>query len=196
MTGSKDLDRETQLAEFKQLYLKKQLSEAAFRSAVSGLGMDPAEVLNEMQTQTDDQTNSEGRGNGFVEPDWNVHGGVQQAGRDIVMGDQLKAGRDIHQTLISQFGEVLKRVESLPKEEQAVVRSAVETVRDQVMEIQQGGIEDETSPKYGALKKGLKTLVEWVPDIADVVLAFLKDPATGVVSAVRKVAERIKSEME
>ena len=64
------------------------------------------------------------------------------------------------------------------------------------MEIQQSGIEDETSPKYGALKKGLKTLVEWVPDIADVVLAFLKDPATGVISAVRKVAERIKSEMK
>jgi hypothetical protein len=112
------------------------------------------------------------------------------------MGDQIKAGRDIHQTLNSQFREVLKRVESLPKEEQPVVRSAVETVRDQVKEIQQSGIEDETSPKYGALKKGLKTLVEWVPDIADVVLGFLSSPATGIVSAVRKVAERIKSEMK
>ena len=63
------------------------------------------------------------------------------------------------------------------------------------MEIQQSGIEDETSPKYTALKRGLRTLVEWVPDIADVVLSFLKNPATGVVSAVRKVAERIKAEM-
>jgi hypothetical protein len=35
-----------------------------------------------------------------------------------------------------------------------------------------------------------------VPDIADVVLAFLSSPATGIVSAVRKVAERIKSEMK
>jgi hypothetical protein len=64
------------------------------------------------------------------------------------------------------------------------------------MEIQQSGIEDETSPKYTALKKGLRTLVDWVPDIADVVLSFLKDPTTGVVSAVRKVAERIRAEMK
>jgi hypothetical protein len=132
----------------------------------------------------------------FVQPGMTVHGNVQQVGRNIIMGDQIKAGRDIHQTLNSQFREVLKRVESLPKEEQPVVRSAVETVRDQVKEIQQSGIEDETSPKYGALKKGLKTLVEWVPDIADVVLGFLSSPATGIVSAVRKVAERIKSEMK
>ena len=77
-----------------------------------------------------------------------------------------------------------------------MVRSAVETVRDRVMEIQQSDIEDETSPKYGALKKGLKTLVEWVPDIAEVVLAFLSSPATGIVSAVRRVAEKIKSDMK
>jgi hypothetical protein len=64
------------------------------------------------------------------------------------------------------------------------------------MEIQQSGIEDETSPKYTVLKRGLRTLVEWVPDIADVVLSFLRDPATGVVSAVRKVAERIRAEMK
>ncbi len=72
----------------------------------------------------------------------------------------------------------------------------METVRDQVMEIQQSGIEDETSPQYTALKKGLRTLVNWVPDIADVVLASLSSPATGIVSAVRKVAEKIKSEMK
>lgn len=45
------------------------------------------------------------------------------------------------------------------------------------------------------LKKCLRTLVDWVPDIADVVLGFLQNPATGIVSGVRKVAERIKAEM-
>jgi hypothetical protein len=43
--------------------------------------------------------------------------------------------------------------------------------------------------------KGLKTLVEWVPEIAVVVLAFFQNPATGIVKGVWKVAERIKSEM-
>ena len=136
---------------------------------------------------------------GFVQPGWVVQGNVQQAGRDIVMGDQIKAGRDMNrasESLTKLFREVIKRAESLPKEEQTVVKPTVELVRDQVMEIQQSGIEDESSPKYTALKRGLKTLVEWVPDIADVVLSFLKDPATGVVSAVRKVAEKIKAEMK
>jgi hypothetical protein len=77
---------------------------------------------------------------GFVQPGMTIHGNVRQAGRDIIMGDQIKAGRDSRQTLNSQFREVFKRVESLPKEEQSVVRSAVETVRDQVMEIQQSGV--------------------------------------------------------
>ena len=128
---------------------------------------------------------------GFVQPGMTVHGNLQLAGGDIVMGDQQKAGRDIHQTLKSQFGEVLKREGSLPNEDQPVVRSAVETVRDRVIEIQQSGIEDQTSPKYGALKKGLRTLVEWAPDIADVVLSFLQNPTTGIVKGVRKVAEKI-----
>jgi hypothetical protein len=135
---------------------------------------------------------------GFVNTGMTVRGKVQQAGRDIVMGDRLEAGRDIHQvneSLTKFFRDVIKRAESLPEEEQTVVKPTVEMVRNQVVEIQQSGIEDETSPKYTALKKGLRTLVGWVPDIADVVLSFLSSPATGVVSAVRKVAQKIESEM-
>lgn len=154
-------------------------------------------VVFNMEGQTvGTQTNIGKMTGGFVQPGMTVHGNVQQAGRDIVMGDQIKAGRDIHQALNSQFEEVLKRVESLPKEDQPVVRSAVETVRDRVGEIQQSGIEDETSPKYGALKKGLKIMVEWAPDISDVVLSFLQNPTTGIVKGVRKVAEKIKAEMK
>jgi hypothetical protein len=166
------------------------------READDMIGSKGSVVFDQKNQTVGTQTNIGKMTGGFFQPGMTVHGNVQQAGGDIIMGDQIKAGRDIHQTLNSQFGEVLKRVESLPKEEQPVVRSAVEIVRDQVMEIQQSGIEDQSTPQYGKLKKGLKTLVEWGPDIADVILSFLKDPATGVVSAVRKVAERIKAEMK
>jgi len=37
--------------------------------------------------------------------------------------------------------------------------------------------------------------VDWALDIADVVLGFLQNPATGIISEVRKVAERIKAEV-
>jgi hypothetical protein len=165
------------------------------REAVDMQGSKNTVVFNQKGQTVGTQTNIAEMSGGFFQPGMTVHGNVQQAGGDIIMGDQTKAGRDIHQTLTSHFGEVLNRVASLPKEEQPMVKSAVETVRDQVMEIQQNGIGDETSPKYTSLKKGLRTLVEWVPDIADVVLSFLKDPATGLVSAVRKVAEKIKAEI-
>jgi len=165
------------------------------REAADIQGSKGAVVINQKNQKVGNQINIGTMTGGFFQPGMTVHGNVRQAGGDIVMGDQIKAGRDIHQKLNSQFGEVLKRVESLPKEDQPVVKSAVETDHDRVMEIQQSGIEDETSPKYTALKRGLKTLVDWVPDIADVVLGFLQDPMAGIVKGVRKVAEKIKSEI-
>jgi hypothetical protein len=167
------------------------------REAVDRRRSKNAVVFNQKGQTVGTQTNIGKMSGGFVNTGMTVHGKVQQAGRDIVMGDRLEAGRDIHQvneSLTKFFRDVIKRAESLPEEEQTVVKPTVEMVRNQVVEIQQSGIEDETSPKYTALKKGLKTLVEWVPDIADVVLGFLSSPATGIVSAVRQVAERIKSE--
>jgi len=160
-------------------------------------GSNNAVVFNQKGQTVGTQTNIGKMSGGFVNTGMTVHGNVRQAGRDIVMGDRLEAGRDIHQvseSLTKFFRDMIKRAESLPEEEQTVAKPTVEMVRNQVIEIQQSGIEDETSPKYTALKKGLRTLVDWVPDIADVVLSFLKDPATGVVSAVRKVAEKIKAE--
>jgi hypothetical protein len=162
-------------------------------------GSKNAVVFNQKGQKVGTQTNIGKMSGGFVNTGMTVHGNVQQAGRDIRMGDQYEAGRDIHQasqTLSRQFEKVLERVAQLSEEDRRVVKPVVESVRDQVTEIQQSGIEDDTSPQYGKLKRGLKTLVEWVPDIADVVLAFLQNPVTGIVKGVRQVAERIKSEMK
>jgi hypothetical protein len=156
-------------------------------------------VFNQKGQKVGTQTNIGKMSGGFVNTRMTVHGNVQQAGRDIRMGDQYEAGRDIHQAsqaLSKQFEKVLERVAQLSEEDRRVVKPVVESVRDQVTEIQQSGVEDESAPQYGKLKRGLKTLVEWVPDIADVVLAFLQNPVTGIVKGVRQVAERIKSEMK
>jgi hypothetical protein len=110
------------------------------REAAARRGSNNAVVFNQQGQKVGTQTNIGKMSSGFVNTGMTVHGNVQQAGRDIVMGDQIKAGRDLHQTLNSKFEGVLKQAESLPKEEQSVVRSAVETVRDQVMEIQQSGV--------------------------------------------------------
>ena len=56
MADSNDSDRQAQLEEFKQLYLRKQLSEAAFRGAIKGLGFDPDDVFNQILLQVGHQT--------------------------------------------------------------------------------------------------------------------------------------------
>ena len=158
-----------------------------------------ATYFNQKGQRVGKQTNIGTMSGGFIQPDMKVSGNVNQAGRDIVMGDHLQAGRDINKSdldLKKLFEDVLEIVAALPDEQQRVVKPVVESVQDQVNEIQQGGIEDETSPKYTALKKSLKTLVDWVPDIADVVLGFLQNPATGIISGVRMVAERIKTKTD
>lgn len=168
-------------------------------NSVDMRGSKNAVVFNQKHQKVGTQTNIGEMSGGFVQQGMTVHGNVQQAGRDIHVGDHYEAGRDIHQAnqaLSKLWEDVLRRVIALPADEQSVVKPVVESVRDQLSEIQQHGIEDKASPQFGKLKRGLKTMVEWVPDIADVVLSFLQDPATGIVSAVRKVAERIKAEMK
>jgi hypothetical protein len=144
-------------------------------------GSEGGTYFNQKGQKVGKQANIGKMSGGFIQPDMKVSGNVHQTGRDIVMGDRLEAGRDIHksnQNLKRLFEDVLERVAALPDEEQRVVKPVVESIQDQVNEIQQNGIEDETSPKYTALEKSLKTLVDWVPDIADVVLGFLQNPAT------------------
>ncbi len=131
---------------------------------------------------------------GFFQPNLTAGGNIYQSDRDIVMGDRPQAARDIDQTLTMHFSEVFKKVAALPEKDQRLVKRAVETVRDQVMELQQIGLGDETSPKAAALRKGLKTLVDRVPVIADAVLEILQNPTKGIVKGVRKAAERIKAE--
>ena len=167
--------------------------------AVDMRGSREGTYFNQKGQKVEKQTNIGTMSGGFFQPNMRVGGNVHQAERDIVMGDRLRAGRDIHKSdleLKSLFEDVLEMVTPLPDEQQRVVKPVVESVRDQVNEIQQSGIEDETSPKYTALNKSLKTLVDWVPDIADVVLGFLQNPATGIISGVRKLAERLKAKME
>ncbi|MEE4607594.1 MAG: hypothetical protein V2L15_01795, partial [Desulfobacteraceae bacterium] len=45
MADAHESDRQAQFEELKKLYLQGVLSEATFRAAITGLGMDPAEVL-------------------------------------------------------------------------------------------------------------------------------------------------------
>lgn len=58
-------------------------------------------------------------------------------------------------------------------------------------------VKDETAKgdeaNLARIERLLKTLIDWAPDVADVALAALANPAPGVASAVTKVAQRLKA---
>ena len=66
--------------------------------AVDMRGSRGGTYFNQKGQKVGTQTNIGKMSGGFFQPDMTVRGNVQQAGRDIVMGDRLQAGRDIHKS--------------------------------------------------------------------------------------------------
>jgi uncharacterized caspase-like protein len=106
-------------------------------------------------------------------------------------GSQTVAGRDVNQggaQLAQVFAEAMRRVQAMPEDDQEVVTPLVKQAQAQAEKLQQGDTSPETE---SALERRLKQLVGVAPDIAEVVLASLANPAAGVVAAIRKVAQRV-----
>ena len=57
MVKPSETDREGQLTQLKDLYRKGLLSKENFQAAITGLGMDPTRVFNQLQQHVDHQTN-------------------------------------------------------------------------------------------------------------------------------------------
>ncbi len=83
MAKSPKPNHEAQLAQLKELYRKGLLSKENFQAAITGMGMDPAQVFSQMQQQVGHQTNIGEMRGGIAQPDSEFRGDVQQAGRDI-----------------------------------------------------------------------------------------------------------------
>ena len=106
-------------------------------------------------------------------------------------GSQTVAGRDINQggaELAKVFAEAMQRVRAMPAEDQEIAAPIVKQAQAQAEKLQQGDTSPETE---NVLEKRLKQLMGVAPDIAEVVLTSLANPAAGVVAAIRKVAQRV-----
>lgn len=116
---------------------------------------------------------------------------VVNAGRDAVMGNQTTglSADDVAKL----FDSIYKRVEQHPAEDQPDIRKAVDTIKAAAT---QEAVEGK-KPDEEAVKAASQTLALNAPDLltdmADVALATLANPAAGVVTLIRKIAQKAKS---
>lgn len=122
---------------------------------------------------------------------------VVTAGRDAVMGNQTITTTTTTglsaDDVAKLFDSIYKRVEQHPAEDQPDIRKAVDTIKAAAT---QEAVEGK-KPDEEAVKAASQTLALNAPDLltdmADVALATLANPAAGVVTLIRKIAQKAKS---
>jgi hypothetical protein len=92
--------------------------------------------------------------------------------------------------LAKVFADAMQKLQAMSEDDQIAATPIVKLAKAQAEKIQQG----DTSPEAeSGLEKRLKQLIGVAPDIAEVVLASLVNPAAGIVAAISKVAKRVTS---
>jgi hypothetical protein len=139
--------------------------------------------------------------------DKNSRGNVQASG-DIVYGDKIGGSKNIigrvsgnarvnignidrsdNQDLEEKFQNIYKAIESRPEDPLVEKEEITQTVQR---------IEKETAKKEEAepakIERWLGTLAKVAPDILDIVVAVLTNPALGITTALRKIASNYREQ--
>jgi len=91
------------------------------------------------------------------------------------------------------FDVIYQRIATKPAEDQADIRDAVDAIKAEAQkEAVDGKQPDEKMVKLSA-QALVTTAPELLKDIADVALATMASPATGVITIIRKVLEKIRA---
>jgi hypothetical protein len=114
------------------------------------------------------------------------------AGGDYVGGD--KVGRDkitgvTGADLAQLFQGIYQRIEARPADPNVDKTEVAETVQKIEQEVEKG---EEANPSK--VERWLKTLKDMAPDIGDVTIACLTNPAAGVAMVIKKIADKAQAE--
>ncbi|NJN95806.1 MAG: hypothetical protein HC875_17735 [Anaerolineales bacterium] len=118
-------------------------------------------------------------------------------GGDYVGGDKVggdKVGRDkitglTGADLAQMFQDIYSRIEARPADPNVDKAEVKDTVQKIEQEVEKG---EEANPSK--VERWLKTLKGMAPDIGDVTIACLTNPAAGVAMVIKKIAEKAKVE--
>ena len=116
---------------------------------------------------------------------------VVTAGRDAVMGNQTTglSAEDVAKL----FDSLYARIGQLPTDDQPKVRKAVDTIKAAATEQAVNGKEPDADAVETAAEKLAVNAPDLLTDMADVALATLANPAAGVVTLIRKIAQKVKA---
>ena len=124
----------------------------------------------------------------------NIHIGGSVSRSNLVVGDHNK----ITQSNGLQADEIAKlfaiayqKIEARPEDPQVDKEEITQTVQRIEQETVKG---EEANP--GKVERLLTTLSGMAPDIGEVVLASLTNPAAGIATVLRKIAEKAKAESQ
>jgi hypothetical protein len=118
---------------------------------------------------------------------------------DKILGNNVSLGHNAQviakqgvpiEEITRLFQFIYQKVEMRPEDLQVEKDEITQTIQKIEQETTKG---EQANPRK--LKHWLKTLVSMAPDIAEVVIATISSPITGISTAVRKVAEKAKSEI-
>ncbi len=114
------------------------------------------------------------------------------AGRDNIVTTNATTGMSA-EDVAKLFESVYAQIKQKPAEQQASIRGAVDIIK---AEAQKEAVKGE-KPNELMVEMSSQALATSAPDIltdmADVALATLASPANGVVTIIRKIAEKIKA---
>jgi hypothetical protein len=127
--------------------------------------------------------------------DINAQGGTVSITGDVVGRDKTvttNTGMSADD-VAKLFDSIYKKIDQKPKEDQADIRSAVDVIQTAAKSEAVDGKAPDTSAVTMASQSLAMTAPDILRDIADVVLATLTSPATGVATIIRKVIAKAKA---
>jgi len=119
-----------------------------------------------------------------------THIGGSLAGRDLIGGNVTTTTGMTAEEFVKLFDVVYKRIEQLPPSvDKADVREAVDTIEAEAMQEATEG----KPPEEKLVKLSAQSLISMAPDILDVIVATVANPAAGVAAVIRKVLDKAKA---
>ena len=117
--------------------------------------------------------------------------GGSVAGGDVIGGNVTTTTTGITaEDFANLFDVVYKRIDQLPSSvDKADVREAVETIEAEAKKEATEG----KSPDEKLVKLSAQSLISMAPDILDVIVATVANPAAGVATVIRKVLDKAKA---
>ena len=138
----------------------------------------------------------------------NQSGGVNISGREsgvVYIGGDV-VGRDKTTTTTTAntsgltaadvaklFDSLYQKIESKPREDQPAIREAVDTLKEAAQAEATQGVKPDEKAVTAAAKSLAVDAPDLLTDAADVALATLANPAAGVITIIRKIAEKARA---